>query len=87
LNEQDVAAVVEEFVRREFKIRAGDSRFDYTVDLFEDGYIDSVGVIELLQFLETTYAVEIPEEDLFSPEFSTIAGIARIVTRHSSQSE
>jgi acyl carrier protein len=84
VTEQEVAVAVEDFVRREFSISLADQNFDRTVDLFEDGYVDSVGVIELLAFLGSTFRVEIPEEDLFSPEFSTIDGIARIVTRHRS---
>jgi acyl carrier protein len=87
VTEQDVAAAVEEFARREFSIKPSDRRFDRKVDLFEDGYVDSIGVIELIQFLERTFAIEIPEADLFSPEFSTIDGIANIVIRNrSSQS-
>jgi acyl carrier protein len=82
MTERDVAVAVEEFVRHEFSISAADQTFGHSVDLFEDGYVDSVGVIELLAFLESTFGVEIPEEDLFSPEFSTIEGIADIVTRH-----
>jgi acyl carrier protein len=84
VTEHDVAAVVEEFARREFSIQDSDQRFDRTVDLFEDGYVDSIGVIELIQFLERTFAIDIPEADLFSPEFSSIDGIARIVTRNRS---
>jgi acyl carrier protein len=86
VTEQDVAAAVEEFARREFSIKDSDQRFDRTVDLFEDGYVDSIGVIELIQFLERAFAIEIPEADLFSPEFSSIEGIARIVTRNRSSS-
>ena len=86
MTEQEVAVAVEDFVRREFSISVADQGFDRTVDLFEDGYVDSVGVIELLAFLGSTFDVEIPEEDLFSPDFSTIDGIARIVTRHRSPS-
>ena len=82
MTEQDVAAAVEAFARREFSIKASDQRFDRTVDLFDDGYVDSIGVIELIQFLERTFAIAIPEDDLFSSEFSTIDGIAKIVTRN-----
>ena len=84
--EQDVAAAVEEFIRGKFGIKPSDRRFDRSVDLFEDGYVDSIGVIELLEFLEGTFVVEMREEDLFSPEFSTIEGMARIVTRNRSLS-
>jgi acyl carrier protein len=86
VTEQDVAAAIEEFARREFSIKASDQRFNRSVDLFDDGYVDSIGVIELIQFLESRYAIDIPEEDLFSPEFSTIDGIARIVARNRSSS-
>jgi acyl carrier protein len=82
VTEQDVAAAVEEFARREFSIKPSDRRFDRAVDLFEEGYVDSIGVIELIEFLEKTFVIEIPEEDLFSPEFSSIDGIARIVVRN-----
>jgi acyl carrier protein len=82
VTEQNVAAAVEEFARREFSIKPSDRRFDRAVDLFEEGYVDSIGVIELIEFLEKTFVIEIPEEDLFSPEFSSIDGIARIVVRN-----
>lgn len=86
MTEQGVAAAVEEFARREFSIKDSDQRFNRTVDLFEEGYVDSIGVIELIQFLESTFAIDIPEADLFSPEFSSIDGIARIVIRNRSSS-
>jgi acyl carrier protein len=77
----DVAHAIEAFVRDEFAVSPSDDTFDRTVDLFDDGYVDSVGVIELLEFIRASFSVEIPEEDLFSPDFSTIDGIAAIVTR------
>jgi acyl carrier protein len=86
MTEQDVAAAVEEFIRDKFGIKPSDRRFDRSVDLFEDGYVDSIGVIELLEFLEGTFVVEMREEDLFSPEFSTIEGMARIVIRNRASS-
>jgi acyl carrier protein len=81
VNEHEVADSVEKFVRTEFSVSPADSRFDRSVDLFEDGYIDSVGVVELLEFLRHRFEVDVPEEDLFSSEFSSIEGIARIVVR------
>jgi acyl carrier protein len=51
------------------------------VDLYEGGHVDSVGVIELLSFVEEEFGVLIPEEDLLSGDFSRISGIARIVAR------
>jgi acyl carrier protein len=77
----EVADSVETFVRREFNVSAADPGFDRSVDLFENGYVDSVGVAELLEYVTQEFNVEIPETELFSDEFSSIQGIASIVAR------
>ncbi len=77
----DVADSVETFVRQQFNVSDSDPGFDRTVDLFESGYVDSVGVAELLEYLTQEFEVDIPENDLFSDDFSSIDGIASIVAR------
>jgi acyl carrier protein len=81
MNQSEVADSVETFVRREFNVSASDPGFDRSVDLFENGYVDSVGVAELLEYVTQEFEVEIPESELFSDEFSSIQGIASIVAR------
>jgi acyl carrier protein len=81
VKEPEVAASVEEFVRRQFNVSDSDPGFDRKVDLFENGYVDSVGVAELLEYVTQQFEVEIPEEDLFSDDFANIDGIAGIVAR------
>jgi acyl carrier protein len=81
VNPSEVADSVETFVRREFNVSAADPGFDRSVDLFENGYVDSVGVAELLEYVTQEFNVEIPEIELFSDEFSSIQGIASIVAR------
>jgi acyl carrier protein len=81
VNPSEVADSVETFVRREFNVSAADPGFDRSVDLFENGYVDSVGVAELLEYVTQEFEVEIPESELFSDEFSSIQGIASIVAR------
>lgn len=77
----DVAESVEAFVRQQFIVSDSDPGFDRKVDLFASGYVDSVGVAELLEYLTQEFEVEIPESDLFSDDFSSIDGIASIVAR------
>ena len=59
----------------------GDPHFDRTVDLFESGYVDSVGVVELLGFVGEEFGAEIPENLLLSDDFCSVDGIARIVSQ------
>ena len=75
----DVQDRIERFVRNKFSISDGDPHFDRTIDLFESGYVDSVGVVELLAFLNEEFGVEVPENLLLSEDFTSVNGIARIV--------
>jgi acyl carrier protein len=77
--ECDVVAQLDAYVRDHFSVSAGDGRFGPAVDLFEEGYVDSVGLAELLQFIEDSYGVVIPDEELLSEDFASLEGIARIV--------
>ena len=74
---------IEEFIRMQFGISPTDPMFNRQVDLFEAGYVDSMGIVELLEFLRGEFSVEIPDDDLLADDFSNIAGITRIVSRHS----
>jgi acyl carrier protein len=74
---------VEKFISTQFAVSPTDPGFDREADLFEHGYVDSVGVIELLGFLQEEFGVEIPDDDILTDDFSNIAGIARIVIRNS----
>ena len=79
MDAEAVADRLEKFLREQFLVADDDPMFTRTVDLYESGYVDSVGLVELLAFVDEEFAVEVPEEALLSPEFSNIEGIARVV--------
>jgi acyl carrier protein len=73
---------IEEFIRTQFSVGPADPGFDRGVDLFEGGYVDSMGIVELLEYLSQEFDVQIPDDDLLSDDFSSITGIAQIVSRN-----
>jgi D-alanine--poly(phosphoribitol) ligase subunit 2 len=81
LSPQAIADRIEAYVRSQFEVDPSDDGFDRTVDLFELGYVDSVGFAELLAFLSEEFGVEVPEDDLLSDDFLRIDGMAMIVSR------
>jgi D-alanine--poly(phosphoribitol) ligase subunit 2 len=81
ITQPTIASRIEEFVRTQFEVDPGDDGFDRTIDLFELGYVDSVGFAELLAFIAEEFGVEVPEDDLLSEDFLRIDGMARIVSR------
>ena len=82
MNEREVSDRTEAYVRSHFRINGADNRFGPTVDLFQGGYVDSLGLVELLAFIEDEFGVEIPDDDLLSDDIARIEGIARIVCAH-----
>jgi acyl carrier protein len=81
LSSEDIADRIEAFVRTQFEVDPHDECFDRTVDLYEFGYVDSVGFAELIAFLFKEFGVEVPEDDLLSDDFLRIDGIASIVSQ------
>lgn len=80
-----VAQELEAFIRSRFQVSPGDSHFNSATNLWDDGYIDSLGFVEVVSFLETRFEVKIPTEIVFEPAFTHIAGIAELTFRLVSQ--
>ncbi len=78
--EATLAEALEAFIRERFRIRSTDTRFSRDVNLWEEGYVDSAGVVEVVAFLEEYVGQRLPDELLFEPDFTTIAGMARHVS-------
>lgn len=48
--------------------------------LIEAGVIDSTGVLELIEYLESNYAIQISDEEVLPENLDSIARIGRFVT-------
>ena len=59
------------------------SKVKTNTNLFKEGYIDSFGYIELIQFLEDQFSLEIPNETLVSGEFTTLDKIVTFIKKKS----
>lgn len=65
------------FIRREFL-------FDKDAPLSDDDalfpeIIDSLGLMDLVEFIEESYEVDIGEDDLVIDNFGTVAAVVRMV--------
>lgn len=78
ISQLEVIDVLEAFIRDHFRIT--DNGFSRDSHLFEAGYVDSVGAVELIAFVEATFGVKLQDEHIFSEDFTTIAGITRILS-------
>ena len=74
---ENAAATLEAFIRQNYNLEDDDPYFDRDINLWEQGYIDSLGAVEIIAFLEKNFGTGIPEEVLFSPDFTSINGMAK----------
>jgi acyl carrier protein len=79
--ESEIADRLERWIRAKFSVSPDDAGFGRDSDLFDSGYVDSLGLMELLGFLEGQFGVEISDDVLLSDEFATIEGISHVVCR------
>jgi acyl carrier protein len=52
-----------------------------TENYYEAGLVDSFGIIELIEEVEEHYGILFEDDDFTLPEFRTIDGLARIISR------
>jgi acyl carrier protein len=78
---EEIAVALESFIRDRFEVAPDDPYFDRDTDLWTEGYVDSQGIVEILEFLQERFRVVIPNDLLFEPEFVRINGIGRLVAR------
>lgn len=53
--------------------------------LVEGGIIDSTGVMELIEFLESQFGIEVSDEDTVPSNLDTVANLTRFVVRKQSR--
>jgi acyl carrier protein len=81
ITRDEAARLIEGFIREEFHVHPADGRFTRDTHLYDAGFVDSTGVVELIAFIESIVGVEIPDDELFSDAFTTINGISGVVQR------
>ncbi len=74
---EQIKNTILEFVEREYKLPK-DIDFD-NFDYMENGYVDSMGLVQFVAILEDEYDIEFTKEELFSNNFRTINGLANMI--------
>jgi len=77
----ETAAKVEAFLRATFGIASDDVDFGWDTHLFNHGYVDSFGAVEIMTFLETECSVEVEPSDFLDHSMNTVNEIADFADR------
>ena len=69
------------FIAREIMHGSVQGELDPELMLLEEGVLDSLGLQQLITFLEQKYSIAIDDEDLLPENFATVNAIAALISR------
>lgn len=78
MNIDEIIKTLEDYIREQFDI-GNDPDFTPDADLFEYGFLDSMGAMEVIAFIEEEYSIEITQKDIVLYPMNTISEIAEVV--------
>ena len=77
--EQVINVIVDYLKANSFMDR--DTQLDDSDSLTQKGIIDSIGLLELMDYISEKYSIEIPEDMLTPENFDSLQGITNMVTK------
>lgn len=69
-------AELRNYITDHFRVARNDPEFNDDVHLFDYGYVDSFGAVDLISFVETKFSIKIRMTDLNTYPLNTISQIA-----------
>lgn len=81
MQSDQIKAQLNNFIRTRFNVPPSDKDFNDDIHLFDYGYIDSFGAVELTTFVEKQFAIRVSPSDLVAFPLNTINEISSFVER------
>lgn len=79
MTETEVAALTRAYIVENFLYMRRDFRFQDGDSLLVSGVVDSLGIMELVEFIGAEFGFEVDPAEITEENFGTLAGIARYV--------
>lgn len=76
----DISGDIKNYIAQNLLFDA-EARIDGSASLLDTGTLDSTGVMDLVAFLETTYGIEIADEELVPENLDSVDKIVSYIDR------
>jgi acyl carrier protein len=70
----DTKAMLTGYIRSEI-IHDQDAQFDESEDLIEAGALDSLGILQLVAYIDESMGIQVPDEDVIYENFRSLDAI------------
>jgi acyl carrier protein len=78
--ETEITKTLRDYIVERYKVPTGDPDFTDDVHLFDYGYVDSFGAVDLVDFVQEAFGVQVTQADLIAYPMNTINEIAGFVS-------
>lgn len=78
MSTEELSPRIRAFIVEEFGVPA-DQEIDEDESLLAGGFVDSMGILALIDFIESDLDVQVGEDDLVATNFESIAAISAFV--------
>lgn len=78
----DKKAVIADYIKNEI-IRNRNAQLDENEDLLGAGILDSLGVLRLVAFIDSTFGIEVPDSDVIYENFHSVNAIVEYLQGYS----
>ena len=85
-SEIEISVVLYEFICANFS-RARSDIFQTSDHLIESGVVDSLGLLSIVDFIETTFGLTVSDADVVADNFGSIDAIAAYILRSDGKSD
>ena len=74
-----IAARIREFIARDILFSSGAFPYDDDASFLEEGIIDSLGVMELVGFVQKEFEFPVEQDDVLPENFGSVASLTQYV--------
>ena len=78
-NKPNLESEIRKFITENMLFSADGFNYDDNDSLLEAGIVDSIGVMELVTFVDQTYKITVPPEDISPDNFDSITRLANYI--------
>ena len=75
----DIELEIQKFVADNFLFSDGVFNYDNDTSFLREGIIDSLGVMEVVSFLETKYGIRVAAQEITPANFDSVNALARYI--------
>jgi len=79
MNIRPEEGLIRDFIYSKLAKKRINENFSENLNLIDSGIVDSLGIMQLIYYIENTFSIKIDDNELFPENFESIENISKLV--------